>query len=104
MYVLTINGHLLPNFMLRNHPSVIAFDWFFVPGKNFRRKRLIAVNPNDSTGCLRTINRKRCFALIKRYKKVMNNYKKNHVKVEQQYKEHFSRMTTKEFWKEYLGI
>lgn len=104
LYVITINGHLLPNFLLKNHPSVIAFDWFFVPGKNFRRKKLIAVNPNDNTGCIRTINRKRCFALIKRYKKVIKNYENNHTQIEQQYREHFSKMTSVEFWKEYLGI
>lgn len=103
-YVLTINGHLLPGFMLRNFPSVIAYDWFFVPGKNFRRKHLIAVNSNDNTGYLRTINRKRCFALIKRYRKVVKNYKKNHTKVEKQYRDHFAEMTTVKFWKNYLGI
>ena len=103
-YVLTINGHLLPGFMLRNFPSVIAYDWFFVPGKNFRRKHLIAVNINDGTGYLRTINRKRCFALIKRYRKVVKNYKKNHEKVEKQYREYASKMTSTEFWKGYLGI
>jgi hypothetical protein len=104
LYVLTINGHLMPNFMLKNHPGVIAFDWFFVPGRNYRRKSLVAVNRNDKTGCVRTINRKRCFSLISRYKKTMKNYEKNHEKVNKEYREHFSKMTTVEFWKEYLGI
>ena len=104
IYVLTINGHLLPGFMLKRWPEVIAFDWFFVPGKNFRRKRLIAVNPNDNTACMREMNRKRCFALMKRYRKTMSNYKKNHAAVEQAYKNQFANITSKEFWKEYLGI
>lgn len=103
-YVITINGHLLPNFLLHNWPEVIAFDWFFVPGKNFMRKRLIALNPNDNTACLREINRKRCFSLISRYRKTMNNYKKNHVQVEQDYKNQFNNITSEKFWKEYLGI
>ena len=104
IYVLTINGHLLPGFMLRRWPEVVAFDWFFVPGKNFRRKRLIALNPNDNTACMREMSRKRCFKLIKRYRKTMKNYKKNHLKVEQAYRNEFKNFTTEEFWKEYLGI
>lgn len=104
IYVLTINGHLLPGFMLRRWPEVIAFDWFFVPGKNFRRKRLIALNPNDNTACIREINRKRCFKLIKRYNKSIKNYKKNHLKVEEAFRNEFKNFTSEEFWREYLGI
>lgn len=104
IYVLTINGHLLPNFILKKTPMAVAFDWFFVPGKNFMRKYLIAVNKNDETGCLRTISRKRCFKLVRRYRKVMKNYKKNHVAVEKQYRDKFPEMISEKFWKEYLGI
>ncbi len=104
IYVLTLNGHFLPNFMLRSWPEIIAFDWFNVPGKNFRRKRLIAVNKSDGTACMREIDRKRCRALIKRYKKVMGNYKANHSAVEQAYKNEFANMTSEKFWKNYLGI
>ena len=104
MYVLTINGHLLPNFCLRRWPEIISYDWFFVPGKNFRRRTLIAYNENDETACMRHINRKRCFKLIKRYRKVMKNYKKNHANVEQEYLTAFPELTSEEFWKGYLGI
>ena len=104
VYVLTINGHLLPDFMLRRWPEVIAFDWFFVPGKNFRRRRLIAVNPNDNTACLREIDRRRCFELIKHYIRTMENYKIRHTATERAYSKAFKTMTTEKFWKEYLGI
>ena len=104
MYVLTINGHLLPNFMLRRTPYIIAYDWFFVPGKNYMKKTLVAVNKNGGTGVRRTINRKRCFALIKRYRKVLAKYKKTHVEVEQAYRNAFDEMKTTKFWKEYLHI
>lgn len=104
MYMATINGHLLPGFMLRHYASVISYDWHFAPAKNFRRKTLIAVNNHDKTGFVRTINRRRCFALIKRYRKVMKNYRKNHTKIEQQYREHFASMITMEFWKKYLNL
>ena len=104
MYVLTINGHLLPNFLLRRTPYIIAYDWFFVPGKNYRRKTLVAVNKNGGTGAIRTINRKKCFALIKRYRKVVKRYKKTHVQVEQAYRNAFDEMRSIKFWKKYLHI
>ncbi len=104
IYVFTINGHLLPNFLLRNYPSVIAYDWFFVPGKNIRRKKLIAVNENGGTGNVREMNRKRCFELIDRYVTVMGRYRRYHEKVEKAYRKHFKEMTTEKFWKEYLEI
>lgn len=103
-YVLTINGHLLPKFMLKRTPNIIAYDWFFVPGKNYMKKTLIAVNEKAGTGVRREINRKRCFALIKRYRKVISNYKKTHVQVEQAYRDAFGEMTKVGFWKEYLHI
>lgn len=104
LYIVTLNGHLLPNIFLRRWPEVIAFDWFFVPGKNYRRRRLIAVNPNDQTACLREIDRKRCFELIDRYMTTMGNYRKNHTKVEKAYRKALKQMTSEKFWKEYLGI
>ena len=104
IYVLTINGHLLPGFLLNRTPKVIAYDWFFVPGKNFMRKRLIAYNQRQRTACVRTMDRKRCFELIKRYRYVMEKYKRIHVKVEKAYRKQFERMTTEKFWKEYLDI
>lgn len=103
-YMGTINGHLLPGFLLKRTPSIIAYDWFFVPGKNYMRKTLVAVNEKAGTGAIRHINRKRCFALIKRYRRVISRYKKTHVKVEQAYRASFDEMRSVEFWKNYLHI
>jgi hypothetical protein len=103
-YVITINGHLLPNFLLRRTPSIIAYDWFFVPAKNYMKKTLVAVNDKAKVGARRTINRKKCFALIKRYRKVMKKYKKTHVQVEQQYRQQADTMKSSKFWNEYLHI
>lgn len=104
MYIITINGHLLPGFMLRNFPSVISYDWFFVPGMNYRRKILIAKDKRNGTACVRRINRRRCFSLISRFNKVCRNYKRNHARIDKQYADRFPQMITQEFWKEYLGI
>lgn len=104
IYALTLNGHLLPGFILRKRPAMIAYDWFYMLSKNFMRKYLVAVNPTDMTGCIRTINRQQCIKLIARYMKTMGNYRKNHKKVNKRYREHFEKMTSIEFWKDYLKI
>lgn len=104
LFIITINCHLCPDFILRKWPEAINYDWHYSPGKYFRRKYIVAINVNERTGYMRTMNRKRCFALIKRYNKVMKNYKKNYDKVAAQYREKFSEMTTEEFWRRYLGI
>lgn len=103
-YMATINGHLLPNCFLKKTPEVIAYDWFFCPGKNYMRRSLLAVNEGNRTGIKRTINRKKCFALIKRYNKVMKKYKKTHKKVEQEFRNEFGNITDQKFWEKYLHI
>lgn len=103
-YVLTINGHLLPNLFLKKTPQIIAYDWFFVPAKNYMKKTLVAVNDKAGIGVIRTINRKKCFALIKRYRKVIKLYKNTHVQVENAYKSKFAEMTSQSFWEKYLHI
>ncbi len=102
IYVVTINGHLIPGIFLKWKPGIIAYDWFFCPGRNYMRKKLIAVNPKDKTACERNIDRRKCLSLIKRYCATMNNYKKKHIVVETAYRDAFGRMTTVDFWKEYL--
>lgn len=104
LYVVTINGHLLPNMLLKRVPEVISFDWHFVPGKNYMRKQLVAVNANDSTACMRTIDRRKCFKLIKRYISVMRLYNKNNKKISKDYADNFKKMASFEFWKGYLNI
>ena len=104
IYKCSLNGHLFFNFMLKRHPEINAYDWFNSPGRNFMRKTLLAVNPNDRTAVVRQIDRKRCFSLIRRYNKVLRKYKKEHKKIEQAYRDCFDQMTSVEFWKKYLNI
>lgn len=104
LYIITINGHLLPNVFLKKRASVIAYDWHFVPGKNFLRKKLIAINPEEKTGCIRIINRKKAFHLIKRYCKVMLKYKKEKNNVTKKFEKYYSIFSSENFWKQYLGL
>lgn len=100
----TFNGHLLPNCFLRREPSVIAYGWFYSPKKYSRRRRLLAVNPYNNTAHMREIDRKAFWKLIFHYIRTMNNYKKNHEKVEKEYRNHRAYLTSYEFWEKYLGL
>lgn len=104
LYILTINGHLLPGFLLKKRAATIAYDWHFVPGKNFLRKNLVAINPGENTGCMRTINRKKAFQLIKRYFVLMSRYKREKEKVAQKFRESFSVFSSENFWLKYLKM
>jgi hypothetical protein len=90
--------------MLKNKPEAIAYDWFNSPGHNYMRKTLVAINPNDETCVVRRMSKKRCFALIKRYRKLLKKYKKNYSKVAKAYRDSFDTMISVDFWKKYLNI
>lgn len=103
-YKATYNGHLCPKFLLNDEPGVIAHSWFYCPKKQYRRKTVLAVNRYENTGILRSISSKRFFELFRHYKSTMKNYKKNHKRIEEQYKKHRDEFTSYEFWMNYLGI
>ena len=101
-YAITCNGHFWPKVFLHKYPEVTACDWYDIPAKNCMRERLVAVNVNDKTGVLRVRDVKRCKELIKRHKKVIANYKKNHEAVEKQFRDYSEKFRSWEFWQEYL--
>ena len=104
VYIATINGHLLPNFMLHRHEETVMCGWIFRADRNFLRRRLVVVNFKNKTAHLRTMDRKRCLALMTRYAKVMANYKKNNSTVRDAYRKAFGEMTSLRFWEEYLKL
>ena len=104
IYKATLNGHLLPSFMLKRKHGVVAYDWFFSPGSQFLRKTLVAVNPNDKTAAIRRMDRKRAFSLISRYRKLVKSYKKDYAKVAKAYRDQMPEMVSMEFWKNYLNM
>lgn len=103
IYMATINGHLLPKFMLRRKVGVVSYDWFFSPADHYKRKIVVAINPNDNTVVVRKMDKKRAFALIKRYRKLMRQYKKNIDSVTKAYRESFDELVSFDFWKQYLN-
>lgn len=105
LYKVTYNGHILyPQQLLIQIPATICYDMSYQPNKQALRKHLIATNTVNSTACLRTIDKKRFKELQSRYKKLIVIYKKNHTKIEKDYKNSKEYLTSQEFWLKYLEI
>ena len=105
IYRVTYNGHrFLPQCFLRKWPDIVAYDWFYAPGRNFLHKQLLAINPHMKTASIRTFNKKRYKELKKKYYFAIYNYKKNHEKIEKSYSEKASYLTSSSFWENYLNM
>ena len=104
LYRLTWNGQFAPNFMLDKEPVMIPYDWFYAKGKQALHTNLLAVNPFTETAHMRTLDRKRGRALLRRSRKLFKHYKKHHIEIEKNYRDHFKEFTSVAFWEKYLGI
>mgnify|MGYP001059440093 CR=1 FL=1 len=101
-YEKTYNGHLLPTFMLNKKPGIIAYDWFDAPEKQYLREAVLAVNPHEETGILRYRSRREFLRLMRRYRLLNRQYKKNENRVKKEYENIKQKILGAEFWKEYL--
>ena len=82
----------------------IAYDWYYTPHRYFFRKRLLAVNPHLKMGAYREMNKKRFFELFNRERKLFSRYKKIHVRLEKEYRDHRKEFTSESFWRKYLEM
>ena len=104
LYRVTRNGHIGFDFLLNKQPNAIAYDWFDVPYRQFRRKTLIAVNEEARTGHIRTISRRKYKELLKRRKCLLKRYEKERASITEEYKKASVILKSEDFWKEYLKI
>ena len=82
----------------------IAYDWYYTPHRYFFRKRLLAVNPHLKMGAYREMDKKRFFELFNRERKLFSRYKKIHVRLEKEYRDHRKEFTSESFWRKYLEM
>ncbi len=104
-YYGTLNFHLfIPRFMLKKDVGVIGFDWSHQSGIQYRREKLLAVNPFDRTAALRVQDRKQCRKLLRRFFWDLLSYKFRHKRIERAYAAKRDWLTSEEFWLQYLEI
>jgi hypothetical protein len=105
IYHLTINGHrLYPETLLKKEPAIIPFDHCITTQKQTLRHTVIAVNPYLKTGAIRMMDKKKFRKLYKRYNKLLKYYNANHLRIEKEYKDKASYLTSEKFWRKYLSI
>lgn len=101
-YFRTHNWHLLPKCMMNHEPAVVAYDWFDIPEKQCKHDVVLAVNPYNKTGVLRYRSRSEYLRLMKRYRRLRQDYCKNFKRVTEEYKKAKDQMTSVTFWDNYL--
>ena len=100
----TVNGHTLPDFMLRTDPYIpaVGFDWFESPGKQFLRTRILAVNPHNKIAVLREMDKEKFTCIMERYKELMARYERESEELIASYRASAARLRSAEFWEDYL--
>ena len=105
LYGITYNGQrFVPDMFLNDTLIAIPFNHVYTPAKAFWRKRLLATNPDNRTAIIRKMDKTRFRKILIEYKQVMKYYKKNKDKVEKEYRDSKDKLTSVEFWKDYLEI
>ncbi|MCL2470343.1 MAG: hypothetical protein FWF25_01180 [Propionibacteriaceae bacterium] len=101
----TDNGHLLPDYLLRDDTvPEVAHLYFVSPGKQFLRKRVLSVNIHDKTAVVHTMDRKRYTELIMRHDTLLSRYETDGSAICQRYRDYSSTFHSAEFWRKYLDL
>lgn len=100
----TVNGHTLPDFMLRTDPYIpaVGFDWFESPGKQFLRTRILAVNPHNKTAVMREMDKEKFSCIMARYNELTERYERESEELNASYRASAARLRSAEFWEDYL--
>lgn len=104
--ILTLNGHLLPNFLLSNEPAYCwggsdYTDYWF---KTFGKKRIIFAKEGNNSTYQHEMNRFAGIRLLIRWLQVIIKNTTKWSSVKSEWKNAFKRLTSIEFWREYLRL
>ena len=81
-----------------------SYDWEFVQQTVFMKKRGLVVNPYEATGAIHERDPQRYEELVARRDRVFERYNAEHESIERAYREAYPRLTSLEFWTEYLNL
>ena len=102
---LTWNGQrFTPKCMEKPGVVPIGFDWALQIQRIAMHTKLLAVNPYNETGIYRIKDKKRFRELMRRYNRVMRDYKRRGNQVRKAYADDAKYMTSEKFWRKYLGL
>src|SRR5579883_2513417 len=102
----TLNGHLLPNFLLSNDAALFIIsaehiDWW---PKVFTKKRVLFFRDSNISVYQHEMSRTAGIGILMRWLLLIIQSSINWSSVSTEWKNHFSRLTSLDFWKEYLKL
>lgn len=102
---LPYDKHYLPDFLLREHPSTAYYGAYTTLSLDQTASNvLVACDREGKHAHVRFLDRKRYRALKKRWRDAKRSYKKDGAQIKQAYRDAFPQLTSREFWKSYLGM
>ena len=105
LFRFTYNGQRFwPIAWCKKDLAYIAFDHTYQPQKMAMHKHLVAVNPFNRTGKVRSIDKKRYRELQGRFRKAVRYYKTHKNEIIGSYRKEMKYLTSEVFWREYLKL
>ncbi|MDR2650268.1 MAG: polysaccharide pyruvyl transferase family protein [Clostridiales bacterium] len=107
LYKDTDNGHTLPDYLLKEDDNipVVAYDLYFEsPGKQWLRKKLIAVNAHNETAVVRVMDKQKYDMLIERHNELTRRYETIKDDLYAQYDAMSEKFHSFMFWKNHLNL
>jgi galactofuranosylgalactofuranosylrhamnosyl-N-acetylglucosaminyl-diphospho-decaprenol beta-1,5/1,6-galactofuranosyltransferase len=104
--MLTLNGHLLPNFLLNDANASFMIspknvDWW---PKVFTKKQVLFFRENTTSVTKHEMNRTAAFGILIRWSQLVIKSSTRWSGVSAEWRQSFSRLTSTEFWKNYLKL
>ena len=102
----TLNNQLFGNIKpaRRNTEIIEAYGWVYPVGKIAGVEHLVVIDVPNQKGVIRHRNPERCKELWKRFQDDLKTFKKESARLHEEYSSARAKLTSAEFWREYLGL
>lgn len=100
---ITLNGHLLPDFMFKNF-GYAEYGYTSNSRLYYRHKKILALDKNLENAVFVQIDRSRMFNLLMRYITLNIKFILNYSSLKRDYKKDFKEMVSEPFWRKYLKL
>jgi hypothetical protein len=102
----TLNGQLYGDLTpaMGQVQIIEGVGWSYQPGKLYGADTLLVINVKSKTGIIRHRDNDRCKEIWQRFKNDVEAYKKNRAQLESDYEACRSKVTSVDYWKDYLDL
>ncbi|MGI8502903.1 MAG: glycosyltransferase family 2 protein [Hassallia sp.] len=104
--MLTVNGHLLPNFLISNDIELLSIRPDYVDPwyKSFAKKRSLVFREGDNSICENKMNQAVGIGILIRWLQIIIKTSFRWSSIRSKWKNAFNDFTSTEFWKDYLKL